>query len=90
VRIAFGATRGGITSLVLKQGLRLSAAGIVLGSIGAFVLTPFMESLLVGVTPADPWTFASIAAIMFAISVVATYLPVRRAASVDPVIALRE
>jgi len=72
------------------HGLRLSAAGIGLGLISAFSLTRVMESMLVGVAPHDPATFGVIAALFFVIAAVACWLPARRAAGMDPTVALRE
>jgi putative ABC transport system permease protein len=90
VRMALGAAPGTIFSLVVGQGLRLSAAGIALGLVAAFELTRAMTSMLVGVKPTDPATFASMAVLFFAIAAVASWLPARRAAALDPTAALRE
>jgi putative ABC transport system permease protein len=64
--------------------------GIVLGLVAAFSLTRFMASLLVGVKPTDPATFATIAVLFFVIAMLASWLPARRAAALDPTMALRE
>jgi putative ABC transport system permease protein len=90
VRMALGAAPGTIFSLVVGQGLRLSAAGIALGLAAALELTRAMTSMLVGVKPTDPATFASMAVLFFAIAAVASWLPARRAAALDPTAALRE
>jgi putative ABC transport system permease protein len=90
VRIAFGASDGDVIALVLKQGLAMAAAGVAAGLITAVALTRIVESLLVGVSPTDPLTFAGVPALLLAIALVATYLPARRATRVDPVEALRE
>jgi predicted permease len=90
VRMAFGAEAGGILKLVVRQGLALAGGGIVLGLLVAVPLTGFMESMLVGVTPTDPLTFAGISGVFVAVALVACYVPARRAALVDPVRALRE
>jgi putative ABC transport system permease protein len=90
VRIAFGASNFSILKLVIGQGLRLSAVGIVLGLVAAFSLTRFMASLLVGVKPTDPATFATIAVLFFVIAMLASWLPARRSAALDPTMALRE
>ena len=89
IRIALGASRGRILGLVLGQGALLAAAGIGLGVASAFVLSRFLASLLFGVSARDPLTFASIAALLLAVSLAAGYLPARRAARVDPVVSLR-
>ena len=90
VRMAFGARSASIFRLVIGQGLRLSALGIVIGVGAAWALTRVLSSMLVGVAPTDPATFGAIAALFLAIAAVACWLPARRAAGVDPVIALRE
>jgi ABC-type antimicrobial peptide transport system permease subunit len=70
--------------------LRLSAAGIMVGLAAAFELTRAMTSMLVGVKATDPITFASMAVVFFAIAAIASWLPARRAAGLDPTAALRE
>jgi predicted permease len=90
LRMALGAGPGSVFSLVVGQGLRLSTAGIAIGLAAAFGLTRVMSSMLVGVEPHDPITFAGIAALFFAISAFACWLPARRAAALDPTVALRE
>jgi predicted lysophospholipase L1 biosynthesis ABC-type transport system permease subunit len=90
VRMALGAAPASIFKLVVGQGLRLSAAGIALGVGAAFELTRVMTSMLVGVQPADPPTFAAMAALFLLIATVASWLPARRAAALDPTTALRE
>jgi putative ABC transport system permease protein len=90
VRMALGAAPGSIFSLVVRQGLRLSALGIGLGLVAAFALTRAIDSMLVGVKATDPATFAAMTALFFAIAVVASWVPARRAARLDPTAALRE
>ncbi|MBZ5726481.1 MAG: ABC transporter permease [Acidobacteriia bacterium] len=90
VRVALGAAPISIFRLVVGQGLQLSAAGIVLGVIAALGLTRAMITMLVGVKPADPATFATMAALFFLVAAVACWLPARRAARLDPTAALRE
>lgn len=90
VRMALGAGRGDIFSLVLKQGLLLGAIGIFVGFAAAFGLTHFMTSMLIGVKITDPATFAAIVAIFLLIAALASWLPARRAADLDPVVALRQ
>jgi predicted permease len=90
VRMALGAAPRSIFSLVVGQGLRLSAAGIALGLVAAFELTRAITSMLVGVKATDPVTFASMAVLFFVIAAVASWLPARRAAGLDPTAALRE
>jgi predicted permease len=90
VRMALGAAPGRIFSLVVGQGLRLSATGIAVGFLAAFAFTRVMTSMLVGVKPTDPATFLVMAVLFFAIAAVASWLPARRAAALDPTAALRD
>jgi putative ABC transport system permease protein len=90
VRMALGAAPSTIFQLMVGQGLRLSAAGIAVGLFAAFGLTRVMISLLVGVAPTDPATFVAMAALFFLIAAIASWLPARRAAALDPTTALRE
>ena len=84
-----GATPGSVFKLVVGHGLRLSAAGVAIGVVASFGLTRAMTSMLVGVKATDPITFASMAALFLIIAVIASGLPARRAAHVDPLVALR-
>jgi len=90
VRMALGATPGNIFKLVVGQGLRLSMIGIAVGMVAAFGLTRAMTSMLVGVKATDPVTFAGMAVFFLIIAAIASGLPARRAARLDPTIALRE
>jgi putative ABC transport system permease protein len=90
VRMALGAAPAGIFGLMVGYGLRLSAAGIAAGLMAALLLTRAMTSMLVGIKPTDPVTFAAMAALFFLIATVATWMPARRAAALDPSAALRE
>jgi putative ABC transport system permease protein len=90
VRMALGAARGDIIQLIVLQGLRLSAIGIAVGIVAAFVLGRVITAMLVGVKSTDPATFAGVTVIFLAISTLASWLPARRAASLDPTKALRE
>ena len=90
IRAALGAGRGEILKLVVGQGVKLTLAGVVAGLIGAFVLTRVLGSVLFGVTPTDPSTFATIAAGLTLVALVSCYIPARRAAKVDPGVVLRE
>jgi putative ABC transport system permease protein len=89
VRMALGATPGSVFKLVVGHGLRLSAIGIAAGMVAAFGLTRAMTSMLVGVKAADPATFTAMAGLFLIIAYVASGLPARRAARVDPLVALR-
>jgi putative ABC transport system permease protein len=89
VRMALGAQPGNVLALVIGSASRTIAVGVAVGLAGAFMLTRFMESMLFGVSAADPLTFAGVALLLAAIAALATYLPARRAARVDPMVALR-
>jgi len=89
IRIALGASRGRIVGLVLGQGALLAGAGIGLGLGLAFGVSRFLASLLFGVSARDPLTFGTIAGLLLAVSLLAGYVPARRAARVDPVVSLR-
>ncbi|MFP5226790.1 MAG: ABC transporter permease [Acidobacteriota bacterium] len=90
VRMAMGAARSDILRLVVVQGMRLSAAGIVLGFIAAVALGRVMTSMLVGVKATDPLTYASMIVIFLLIAAAASWLPAWRAAGLDPRTALHE
>jgi predicted permease len=89
VRVALGAAPGSIFSLVVGHGFRLAAMGIAAGFAAALVLTRAIASLLVGVTPTDPVTFAAMIAVFLLIATLASWIPARRAAGMDPSVALR-
>ncbi|QYM80667.1 ABC transporter permease [Horticoccus luteus] len=89
IRMALGATPGGVQRLVLKQGLRLVALGVCLGLSGALLLTQFMAKVLFAVQAADPLIYAAAAAFLAVVAALACYFPARRATRVDPLIALR-
>jgi predicted permease len=89
VRVALGAARSEIIRLVLGQGLRLAAVGAAAGLAGAFATTRLVASLVKNVEPNDPVTFALVTIVLLAAALIAAYLPARRAARVDPMVALR-
>jgi putative ABC transport system permease protein len=89
LRFALGAQRRDVMRLVVGQGMRLTLIGIALGLAGSFALTRLMSSLLYGVTATDPITFIMVSAILSAAALAACYLPARRAATIDPMVALR-
>jgi putative ABC transport system permease protein len=89
IRLAVGAPQMTILRMVLLQGLRMSAAGVVLGLGLALVFTRALASLLFEVTPIDPIALSSSAALVVVVTLMATYLPARRASRVEPVRALR-
>jgi putative ABC transport system permease protein len=90
VRMAFGAAHSSIFRMMVMQGLRLGAVGIAGGFLAAFLLTGAMRTMLVGVEPTDPATFATMAAGFLVIAIVACGLPAWRASRLDPMVALRE
>jgi putative ABC transport system permease protein len=90
LRMALGAQAGDVLKLVLGQGLKLVLAGIVLGLAGALVSARVMASLLFGVSATDPATLAIVATTLTLVAMLACYLPARRAAKIDPMIALHE
>jgi ABC-type antimicrobial peptide transport system permease subunit len=89
IRMALGAQARDVLRLIVGQGLTLTLIGIALGLTGAFALTRLLRSLLFGVSASDPLTFTGVAALLLAVSLLACYLPARRAMKVDPLIALR-
>jgi predicted permease len=89
VRMALGAARKDVNRLVLQEGLPLILTGLALGLVAALGLTRLMAALLFGVSPIDPVTFASVSVTLAAIALLASYLPARRAAGMDPTEALR-
>ncbi len=90
VRMALGAETGGILSLVLREAMTLTAVGVAIGLVASVWTTRLMRGLRVGADPVDPVTYATVAVGFFAVALLASAAPVRRATSVDPVVALRE
>jgi predicted permease len=90
VRMAFGATPRRIFALVLSQSFRLVVAGLALGMLGSLALTRLMTGFLYGVTATDPQTFVGVGLLLLGVALLAGYLPARRAATVDPLVALRQ
>jgi predicted permease len=89
VRMALGAQTWDVIGLVMRQGAVLIGAGILLGLLGAAAFTRVLESLLYGVSARDPLTYATLAAVLAVVALVATWLPARRASQVDPILAIR-
>ena len=89
IRVALGAHQGNILKLVIRQALVLVSSGIGIGLTGAFALTRVMSSLLFGVSATDKLTFTVITLVLGFIALLASYIPARRAARVDPMVALR-
>jgi putative ABC transport system permease protein len=89
IRMAIGAPASGVIRMFVGEGLILTALGLAIGGVGAFASTRLMTALLFGVTPTDVSTFLAIAALLGVVALAAVYIPARRAASVDPLIALK-
>jgi putative ABC transport system permease protein len=89
IRGAIGATRGQVIELIMKQGLRKAVIGLVVGLVGAWLVSRTMTSLLFQVTPSDPIVYASVSMLLLLVAALASYLPARRAARIDPMVALR-
>jgi len=89
VRMALGASSGKVTGMVLRLGAILALVGVGVGIAAAFGLTRLMAGLLYGVSAVDPVTFAAVALCLAAVTLVASYVPARRASQVDPMEALR-
>jgi predicted permease len=89
VRMALGASRGDVLSGILRQGMAMALAGAVIGVVGGLILSRLMGTLLYGVRPSDPLTFAGAAALLTIVALTACYVPARMATRVDPMTALR-
>jgi predicted permease len=89
VRMALGAQRMNVLSMVLSDGARMTLVGVAIGFVAALGLTRLMRNMLFGVKPTDPLTFVAVAFLLCLIALLACYLPARRATKVDPIVALR-
>jgi predicted permease len=89
IRLALGASRREVLTMILRQGLWLAMAGAALGLVGALIVSHLMAGLLFGVRPADPLTFVGVTLLLTGVALAACYIPARRAMRVDPMIALR-
>jgi putative ABC transport system permease protein len=89
IRMALGASKGDVLKLVVGQGAALATAGVATGLAGAWLLTRLMTSLLFGVSATDALTFSLVPVLLAGVALAASFIPARRAAKVDPMIALR-
>jgi ABC-type antimicrobial peptide transport system permease subunit len=89
VRVALGATTRNVLAMVVGEGLRMTIIGLALGLLGAFILTRWMAGQLFEVSATDPLTFAMVGVGLAAVGLLACFVPARRAAKVDPMVALR-
>jgi putative ABC transport system permease protein len=87
--MALGAQTGAILKLVIGQGMKLVACGVALGLAASFSLTRLMSNMLFGVSAVDPMTFGAITLLLMFVALLACWIPARRAAKVDPIVALR-
>ena len=90
IRMALGAAKNDIFQLVVRQGMTPAVIGVATGAAIAFGLTKVLASLLYGVKASDPLTFGMVAAVLVIVALLSTYVPARRAAKVDPALALRD
>jgi len=90
IRQALGARPASILSLVLRQGLLTAGIGVLVGLAGSLLLTRYLRALLFGVTSRDAGVFAAVTILLFAVALLACYVPARRATRIDPLVALRE
>jgi len=89
IRMAIGATKGGIVRMVLRRTLLLAGAGVAIGTAGAVAVTRVLENFLFEVSPTDPATYTVVAIVLVTVALVAGLLPARRASKTDPLVALR-
>ena len=89
IRMALGARHADVLYLVVRRGIMLAIVGVVLGTVGALLLTRFLSGMLYGVGANDPTTLLSVATLLIAVAALASYIPARRAMRVGPMVALR-
>jgi putative ABC transport system permease protein len=89
IRLALGAQQAQVLVMVIKRSLRLVSAGVAIGLVASYLLTRFIASQIWGIPARDPWTFGAVACAIVVVALAASYIPARRAAKVDPMMALR-
>src|SRR5262249_47809659 len=89
IRVALGAQENDVLAMVLRQGMKLTTIGILVGLVGALAVTRLLRSLLFGVNPIDPMVFTVVPLLLLAVALLACYVPALRATKVDPMVALR-
>jgi ABC-type antimicrobial peptide transport system permease subunit len=89
IRLALGASPGELRRMIVRSGMSVAAVGLVVGAAGAAGVSQLLTSLLNGVSPTDPVTFGGVIVMLAAVALLAAWIPARRAASVDPIVALR-
>jgi hypothetical protein len=89
LRMALGAEPGGIVRMIVWQGVKLALVGIVIGLAAARALTRLIQNMLYGVSPTDPFTYVAVSIVLIGVAALASYIPARRAAHIDPMLALR-
>lgn len=87
--MALGANRADVLRLVVRQGMTMAVIGLVLGLIGAFLVSRVLIGMLYGVSPTDPLTFTGVSIVLLSVALLACVIPARRATRVDPIVALR-
>jgi putative ABC transport system permease protein len=90
LRIALGAAQGDVVRLMIRQGAKPSAIGMIAGVLAALLVTQLLSQFLFEITPTDPATFVGVVLLLAVVIVLASYLPARRAAAIDPQVVLRE
>ena len=89
IRVALGAESEDVLEMVVRGGFKLAGFGVGIGIVAALVSTRYLANLLYGIKPTDPPTFATVALLLMAVALLASYIPARQATKVDPMVALR-